>query len=135
MALEGRQHLIKRVLIVDDDPDVTLTLKMGLNHYHDDGNTRFEVYSYNDPASALTEFKPNFYDLIVTDVYMLGMNGLELSQRVMELEPNIKVCLMSGAEINIDALSEVYPNVSFDCFIKKPVTINMLIKRLLVDLN
>jgi hypothetical protein len=37
---------------------------------------------------------------------------------------------MSGAEVNIDALREVYPNVSFECFIKKPITINMLVRRL-----
>jgi CheY-like chemotaxis protein len=134
LELEGRQRLIKRILVVDDDPDVTLTLKMGFDHYHHDDNARFEVHSYNDPELALTEFKPSFYDLIITDVYMLGMNGVELGQKLMELDTHIKVCFMSGSEVNIDALREVYPEVSFECFIKKPVTINMLVKRLLVEL-
>jgi CheY-like chemotaxis protein len=103
----------------------------------DDKNirTRFEVYTYNNAAVALSEFKPNFYDLLLTDIYMPHMNGLELCQKILELDINIRVCFMSAAEVNILALREVYPKVSFGCFIKKPVTIEYLIKRLLAELD
>jgi hypothetical protein len=63
------------------------------------------------------------------------MNGLELSQKILELDPNIRVCFMSAAEVNIKALREVYPKVSFGCFIKKPVTIEYLVERLLSELD
>jgi len=66
---------------------------------------------------------------------MPKMNGLELYQKIVELDPNIRVCLMSAAEVNIEALREVYPNVSFGCFIRKPVTIDKLVKRLLAELD
>ena len=135
---ETKDPLPKRILIVDDEPDVTLTFGIGLEGYYYQDNERrrrFEVYSYNDPEVALSKFKPNFYDLLLTDIYMPQMNGIELSQKIVEIDPNIKVCFMSAAEINIEALLEVYPKASFGCFIKKPITIECLIKRLLAELD
>jgi two-component SAPR family response regulator len=66
---------------------------------------------------------------------MPHMNGFELSQKILELDSNIRVCFMSSAEVNIEALREVYPSLSFGCFIKKPVTIEYLAKRLLAELD
>jgi CheY-like chemotaxis protein len=81
------------------------------------------------------DFKPHFYDLMLVDVYMPRMNGLELSQKIVEIDPNIRVCCMSAADVNIDGLREVYPRVSFGCFIKKPVSIEFLVKKLLAELG
>ena len=132
-----KDPFLKRILVVDDDPDITLTFGLGLEgyYYSNKGKIRFEVYTYNNPLVALSEFKPNFYDLLLTDIYMPHMNGLELCQKILELDINIRVCFMSAAEVNILALREVYPKVSFGCFIKKPVTIEYLIKRLLAELD
>jgi CheY-like chemotaxis protein len=134
---ETKDPFLTRILIVDDEPDVTLTLKVGLEvyYYHDNERRRFEVYSYNDPEVALSKFKSNFYDLLLTDIYMPRMNGFELSQRVVEIDANIRVCFMSSAEVNIEALREVYPKISFGCFIQKPVEIEYLVKRLLAELD
>jgi response regulator RpfG family c-di-GMP phosphodiesterase len=66
---------------------------------------------------------------------MPHMNGFEMCQKVLELDADIRVCFMSAAEVNIEALREVYPKVSFGCFIKKPVTIDYLVKRLLAELD
>ena len=130
-----KDPLLKRILIVDDEPDVTLTFKVGLEGYQDNERRRFEVYTYNDPEIALSEFKPHFYDLLLTDIFMPRINGLELSQKIVEIDPNIRVCFMSAAEVNVDGLREVYPKVSFGCFIEKPVTIDMLVKQLLAELD
>ncbi|MFL6365318.1 MAG: hypothetical protein ACJ71K_04160 [Nitrososphaeraceae archaeon] len=57
-------------------------------------------------------------------------------QKVLELDANVKVCFISSAEVNIEALREVYPKArSIGCFIKKPVTIEYLVKRLLAELD
>ena len=56
-------EVLNRILIVDDEPDVTLTFSVGLEcyyHYQDNETIRFETY--NDPVIALSEFKPNLYD-------------------------------------------------------------------------
>ena len=140
---ETKDPLLKRILVVDDEPDVTLTFKVGLEGYHygnhdDDNNnneTRLEVYAYNNPLEALSEFKPHFYDLMLVDVYMPGMNGFQLCEKILELDVNVRVCLISAAELNIETLREVYPKVNFGCFIKKPITIECLIKRLLAELD
>ena len=110
---------------------------MGLEgyYYHDNEKIRFEVHSYSNPAVALSQFKPNFFQVLLTDIYMPHMNGFELCQKILELDSNIRVCFMSSAEVNIEALREVYPSLSFGCFIKKPVTIEYLAKRLLAELD
>jgi DNA-binding response OmpR family regulator len=63
------------------------------------------------------------------------MNGFELCQKVLELDANVKVCFISAAEVNVEALREVYSKVSFGCFIKKPVEIEYLVKRLKAELD
>jgi response regulator of citrate/malate metabolism len=104
-------------------------------YYHDD-KRRFEIYTYNSPIIAAREFKPNFYDLLLTDIYMPDMNGFQLSEKILELDVNLRVCFMSSAEVNIEALREVYPKSrSIGCFIKKPVTIEYLVKRLNAELD
>ena len=130
--------ILRRILIVDDEPDIALTFKASLDghcYYHNNDRLQFEVYTFNDPLEALLDFKPHFYDLMLVDVYMPRMNGLELSQKIVEIDPNIRVCCMSAADVNIDGLREVYPRVSFGCFIKKPVSIEFLVKKLLAEID
>jgi CheY-like chemotaxis protein len=137
-----KEPLYKRILIVDDDIDITFTYKLGLERYYegyDDSNEnskiKFQVYTYNDPLVALSEFKPNFYDLLLIDINMPDMNGFELCQKILKLDVNIRVCFITAGEANIEALREVYPNVSLGCFIHKPVAIDYLIKRLSAELE
>jgi len=66
---------------------------------------------------------------------MSQMNGFELCEKILELDVNLKVCFMSAAEVNVQALRGVYPKLGFGCFIKKPVTIEHLVKRLLAELD
>jgi DNA-binding response OmpR family regulator len=111
---------------------------VGLEGYYDNDNNEkrgFEVYTYNNPLEALSEFKPNFYDLMLIDVYMPGMNGFQFCEKVLELDANVRVCFISAAELNIEALREVYPKVSFGCFIKKPVSIEYVVERLSAELD
>ena len=97
-----KSPFIKRILIVDDDPDLTLTFKAGLEGYHY-GKKRFEVYTYNDPLLVLKEFKPHFYDLLLTDIDMPKMNGFQLCEKILELHIDIRVCFMFALKINISS--------------------------------
>ena len=65
---------------------------------------------------------------------MPHMNGFELCEKILQLDVNIRVCFISAAKLNIQALREVYPKVSFGCFMKKPVEVEYLVKRLLAEL-
>ncbi|MBD0359933.1 MAG: response regulator, partial [Nitrososphaeraceae archaeon] len=62
----------KRILIVDDEPDVNLALRIVL----EDNN--FIVDSFNDPLRALENFKANLYDLIILDIKMPKKDGFEV---------------------------------------------------------
>jgi CheY-like chemotaxis protein len=66
---------------------------------------------------------------------MPDMNGFELCEKILERDPNLRVCFMSSAEINMQALREVYPKLSFGCFIKKPVEMEYLVERLCTELD
>ena len=83
----------------------------------------------------LKEFKPLFYDLLLSDIYMPNLNGFQLCQKILELDINLRVCFMSASRVNTQALREVYTNVSFGCFIEKPVSIKYLIDRLSAELD
>jgi DNA-binding response OmpR family regulator len=86
-------------------------------------------------VDALLDFKPNFYDLSLIDVNMPLMNGFELCQKLLEKDLNVKVCFMTSGEINIDAAREVHPLKSIGCFIKKPITIKQLVRRVKAELE
>jgi CheY-like chemotaxis protein len=127
----------KRILIVDDDTDITFTFKKGLEAENNNTNNKtfFKVYTYNNSLEALSQFKPNFYDLLVVDINMPKMNGFEFSTKILESDVNVRVCFMSSGLINQEALREQYPTLSIGCFIKKPITIESLIKRVKEELE
>jgi DNA-binding response OmpR family regulator len=66
----------QRILVVDDDPDVSLTMKVALK---DEG---FEVDTFDSPQLALSSFKPNLYDLILLDIKMPKTDGLEFYREI-----------------------------------------------------
>jgi DNA-binding response OmpR family regulator len=123
------KKLSKAILIVDDDPDMTSVFSLGLQ---DEG---FEVYAYNDPLEVLSKFRPNFYDLLLVDINMPKMNGIDLSRQILELDSNVKICFITAGEANIEVLRELYPTREIGCFIKKPVTINHLVRRVKSELE
>ena len=137
VVIKDIQRFWKRILIVDDDPDVTVTFKVGIEEGNNsaDVNKRIDVHTSNDPVIALSEFKPNFYDLLLVDINMPRMNGFELCEKMLAIDIKVKVCFMSSGEINLEALREIYPAINVGCFIRKPVTIDYLVKRIMSELD
>ena len=129
MTTIEEKRLSKVVLIVDDDPDMTSIFSLGLQ---DEG---FEVYTYNDPLEVLSQFRPNFYDLLLVDISMPKMNGIDLSRQLLELDPNVKICFITAGEANIEVLRELYPTRGIGCFIRKPVTIDQFVRRVKAELD
>ncbi|MGB8935901.1 MAG: response regulator [Candidatus Nitrosopolaris sp.] len=135
VVIKDEQRFWKRILIVDDEEDVIITFKAGIEDSNTDTNKRIEVYTSNNPVSALSEFRPNFYDLLLVDIKMPHMNGFELCEKILAIDINVKICFMSSAEINHEALREIYPSLSLGCFIRKPVTMDYLIERIMSELD
>jgi CheY-like chemotaxis protein len=67
----------KRILVVDDEVDITLSFSLALE---DSG--LFEVDTYNDPLVALSNYRPNSYDLLLLDIKMPHMDGFELYDKM-----------------------------------------------------
>jgi CheY-like chemotaxis protein len=128
---------VKRILIVDDDPDITYTFKKAFEEANRIGGnkTSYHVNVYNDPLVALSEFRPDFYDLLLIDIDMPKMNGFDFCVKVFEVDLNPKVCFIVSAPINQEALRDQYPSLSIGCFIETPVTIDNLIKRVKEELE
>jgi CheY-like chemotaxis protein len=137
VVIKDEQRFWKRILIVDDDADITMTFREVIedSNNRNSVNKKIEVHTSNNPVVVLSEFKPNFYDLLLVDINMPHMNGFELSEKILVIDINVKVCFMSSAEINLEALREIYPSLSVGCFIRKPVTIDYLVKRIMSELD
>jgi len=114
----------RRILIVDDEQDITTVMKMGLEEY-----AGYKVTTFNDPMQALAEFKPNVYDLLVIDIKMPGMTGFELYKRLRRIDSKPKVCFITAFEMYYDEFRKVFPSLDVKCFIRKPVTISNLIQQ------
>lgn len=119
-----------KILLVDNEADVTITFKAILQ------DAGFIVNTYEDPLIALSNFIPRFYDLVILDIGMPKMNGIELSRQLLELDSKVKICFITaGEEANIEVLRERYPSRDIGCFIKKPVTIDQLARRVKAELE
>src|ERR687895_88926 len=116
----------KKVLLVDDEPDIISVVRMVLE---DNG---FAVDSYTDPTLALSNFKPGLYDLLLLDIKMPKMNGLDLHQKMKEIDSNVKICFLTASELFYEEYRrlDVYPRLDKAYFIQKPCRSEDLIRTL-----
>jgi DNA-binding response OmpR family regulator len=118
---------LARLLVVDDDPDIVQVLKLGLEQ------NRFLVDAFTNPEEALQSFKSDAesYCLVVSDIRMPVLSGIQLAKRVKETNPNVKVILMTAFEIRDNEFSKVFPSTSVDGFVQKPIGIRELSNKIL----
>ena len=82
--------MTKRILLVDDEPDIIFTIKKILEE------NGFKVDSFNDPILALNYYKVNFYDLVILDIKLPNMDGFELYTKIREKDPKVKICFLTA---------------------------------------
>ena len=118
---------LARLLVVDDDSDIVYVLKLGLQQ------NGFLVDTFTSPEQALQSFKSDAesYCLLLSDVRMPGLSGMELARKVKTINPNVKVLLMTAFEIKDEEFSKVLPSTQVDGFIQKPVGIKELTDKIL----
>jgi CheY-like chemotaxis protein len=88
----GNQKRSRRILIVDDEPDICMTFQIVLE------DAGYECKSYTDSVKALQEFRPNYYDLILLDIQMRMLNGFELCKKIRELDNTPHVIFITASE-------------------------------------
>jgi DNA-binding response OmpR family regulator len=115
----------KRIMVVDDESDLTLFFSMALE-YHG-----FEVEAFNDPKKALSNFKPDYYDLIVLDIKMPDMDGFELYREIQKIDNKANVCFLTASELYYKEFrTKEYSAINKDLFIRKPIANEELIKEI-----
>src|ERR671919_736726 len=110
-------------MLVEDEDDILVLFKMIL-----ESNKTLNVESFHDPFSALNNFRPGRYDLVMIDIVLPKMNGFELYKKIRRLDEKVKVCFLTAGEMNYEEIrKEAFPES--DCFIKKPISNEDLLKR------
>jgi DNA-binding NtrC family response regulator len=125
--LSDNNKPLAKLLIVDDDSDIVQVLKMGLVR------NGFSVEAFTNPQEALQSFKSHAesYCLVLSDIRMPSLSGIQLSKKVKEVNPNVKVILMTAFEVRDSEFSKVFPSTHVDGFVQKPISIKDLIDKIL----
>jgi DNA-binding NtrC family response regulator len=112
--------MAEKILIVDDEPDMLKLLSMTIQR-----KAPYQVTTTNNPVEALELVKGGGFDLIISDLKMPGLDGIELLDAVKRLDPDIPVILMT-AYGTIESASEAMEKGGFD-FITKPFRIDQIL--------
>ena len=95
----------KMILLVDDEPDVLFAVRLALE------KGGFIVHAYENPQKALHDYTPGRYDLLIIDIKMPLMNGLELGAKVRQTDPRAKICFLTAIN-DLTAYSDYYKKFS-----------------------
>jgi DNA-binding response OmpR family regulator len=118
-------HSKKRILVVDDEPDIKFTLQAGLE------DAGFDVDAFTDPELALSSFKPGLYDLVLIDIMMPKMDGFVLYERLKTVDLGVKVCFLTASEEYHEEIREVkHGTLNRDLFLQKPISNDDLIREI-----
>jgi DNA-binding NtrC family response regulator len=118
---------LAKLLVVDDDSDIVEVLKLGLE------NNGILVNAFTNPEEALQSFKTNAesYCLMLSDIRMPALSGIQLARKVKEVNPAVKSVLMTSFEIRDNEFSKVFPSTQVDGFVQKPIGIKELTDKIL----
>ena len=89
-SLDDPSGARKKILIVDDEPDVTFTIKVILT------SNGYQVDAFEDAEEALAQFRKEVYFLAFLDIKMPKMNGFDLYKKLLEIDKELKVCFLTA---------------------------------------
>jgi two-component system, OmpR family, response regulator ChvI len=114
----------KRILVIDDEPDVNITLRKVLE------KNGFIVDSYENPFLALENFKPHYYDLLILDIKMPKMSGFSFYREIKKRDDKLKICFLTAGEMYYGSYSDIFSSLPANCFIRKPITNEELLEHI-----
>jgi DNA-binding response OmpR family regulator len=122
----ANQGTKRRILVVDDEPDITLTIEVELE---EDG--LFDVDTFTDPELALSSFKPDLYHLVILDIMMPQMDGFLLYEQLKKIDPRMKVCFLTASEMYHEEMRGMeHRALNKDLFLQKPISTDNLVKEI-----
>jgi CheY-like chemotaxis protein len=121
--LHNQTRRKKRILLVDDEPDVCMVYQIVLE------DAGYQCISYTDPIKALQEFRPKYYDLILLDIKMPILNGFELCKKIIELDRTVHIVFITASEEYYEKFrSQHFPELGKINYIQKPVSNDELVR-------
>jgi DNA-binding response OmpR family regulator len=113
----------KKILVVDDEADLTMLCNFALE-YHG-----FKVDTFNDPQETLSNYKPDYYDLVILDIKMPKMDGFQLYDEIKKKDHKAKVCFLTASELYYQEFrKKEYCAIDKILFIRKPIDNEELLK-------
>ena len=120
----------RRILVVDNERDITVALQVGLE------DSGFDVDTFTDPSLALKSFKPSLYDLVLIDIVMPDIDGFELYERFKIIDPDVKVCFLTASEMYHQEFRKAeHCALDKDLFLQKPISTDNLIREINIRIN
>ena len=121
----------RSILLVDNETDNTSLFILVLEDHG------FAVDVFNDSPLALLKFKPGFYELIILDIRMPKMDGLELCRKIRKIDDKAKVCFLTASEKYDENWRTSLQELDQDgrCFISKPIALDDFVNRVKQELN
>jgi CheY-like chemotaxis protein len=111
-----------KLLLVDDEQDILDAFRRGLERLG------YSLDVFLDPLEALHQFQPGEYDLALLDVRMPEMDGLELSLKLSQMDPHLRIVFLSAYDFYV--LRKNYPDLSAKYFLNKPISMTELESKL-----
>jgi DNA-binding NtrC family response regulator len=121
-----RKKLVSRkrlVAIVDDEKDITVLFRDALQRIKG-----ISIFAFTNPLMALEHFTINKeqYVLVISDLRMPSLNGLELVKKIKDLNPLSRTILMTAFEIDDNLFQEYSKKEIINAFVQKPIRLDDL---------
>ena len=125
MAVGPGNKSIKRILVVDDEYDISLAIKIVLEE------NGFQVDSFTNASEALENVRTGLYDLVILDVKMPEMDGFILYEKIKKLDDKVTICFLTAAVYAYYEVSKKkHPDINENCVIHKPVDNESLLRQI-----
>lgn len=116
------------ILLLDDEPDVTAVLKIGL-----ESHAQFKVDAFSDPEKALESLSRKDYDMLIVDIRLPKMDGFEFYQKARQVKES-KVVFITASDRYHEEYQKRFPEWNGNCFVMKPISLSVLATFLIDEL-
>lgn len=117
---------VSQIMVVDDEQ---ATLSMTSEYLK---KWNYQIDAFTDPIEALMHFEKNstHYPVVLADIRMPDMGGLELARKMLKIRPDVKIILMTAFEITTNELEKGLASVKYEQVLQEPFPMKMLRDRI-----
>ena len=118
-----------RVLVVDDEPDISKSVKIGLQR------RGFEVEAFEDPTDAVQHYQAGRYDMLIIDIRMPKMSGFDFVREIKKRDPGVPFAFLTAFDIHPDDFKKAFPGLEPSVILRKPMLSEDLARIVTVEIG